>query len=239
MNILLRGLKFQIQFRRGAVFKSKIRDVTKAPTILASPVTKKLGPPGTRVFSTDSTSNLLAALRKEFQEESGQSEMTEDLMALKNNIEENWRIVEEGATTHLYSKSQKVQVSFHCQDSVEELEANEEEYENEEVEVSAPIHFQVTLNKVGKCLVLECLSDCGEARVVGVRTTAEDVEESQLYQGPDFVELDETLQESFLCFLREELAVDDEVASFIAMYSDYREQMQYVQFLKDVQSIID
>ena len=102
-----------------------------------------------------------------------------------------------------------------------------------------PVHFQASLTKAGKSLVLECVSDYGEARVVGVRTEAEDMDESQLYQGPDFVELDETLQESFSVFLKEELGVNDDVASFIAMQSDYVEQNQYVQFLKDAQSIIE
>ena len=119
-------------------------------------------------------------------------------------------------------------------DSAEEIEANEDQFDDEEDEVSMPVHFQVTLTKAEKSLILECLSNSGEARVVGLRTEAEDMEESELYQGPEFVELAGII----LMFLKEELVMDDDVASFIAMQSDYVEQSQYVQFLKDAQSII-
>eukprot|EP00526_Cylindrotheca_closterium_P000956 CAMPEP_0113630666 /NCGR_PEP_ID=MMETSP0017_2-20120614/15935_1 /TAXON_ID=2856 /ORGANISM="Cylindrotheca closterium" /LENGTH=241 /DNA_ID=CAMNT_0000541143 /DNA_START=10 /DNA_END=735 /DNA_ORIENTATION=+ /assembly_acc=CAM_ASM_000147 len=241
MRILQQGLRYQSRFGSNAVLKNAIFNASKAPHICVSSVTEKLNQTPMRMLSTASASNLLASLRREYEEEvqSGQNEVPEDLLALKNNLEEDWRIVEEGATTTLYSKSsQKIQVSFHCQDSVEEIDSNEDQYDNEDEEAS-PVHFQVTLSKAGKSLILECLSDYGEARVVGVQTETEEMEESQQYQGPDFVELDEGLQESFSMFLKEELAVDDDVASFIAMQSDYTEQTQYVRFLKDAQSIIE
>jgi hypothetical protein len=38
--------------------------------------------------------------------------------------------------------------------------------------------------------------------------------------------------------LEDECNVNSDVATFVAMYTDYKEQMQYAQFLKDVQSII-
>ncbi|CAJ1957747.1 unnamed protein product [Cylindrotheca closterium] len=245
MRILLQGLRYQARFGSNAILKHSILNASiKAQLSCVSPLTEKLNRTQTRLLSTSAASNLLDSLRREYEEEvqSGQNEIAEDLLLLKNQLEENWRIVEEGATTTLYSKSsQKIQVSFHCQDSVEEVETNEDPIDNEgeEEEMSMPVHFQVTLSKAGKSLILECLSNCGEASVVGVRTEAEDIEESELYQGPEFVELDESLQESFSMFLKEELAVDDDVAIFIAMQSDYIEQSQYLQFLKDVQSIIE
>lgn len=241
MRILQQGLRYQARFGISACLKSTIFKASKAPLLCVAPVTEKLSQAPKRMLSTDSASILLASLRREYEEEvqSGQNEIPDDLLALKNRLKESWRIVEEGATTTLYSKSsQKMHVSFHCQDSVEEIESNEDQYDERE-EISMPVHFQVTLSKAGKSLILECLSDYGEARVVGVRTESEEIEESQLYQGPDFVELDESLQQSFSMFLKEDLAVDDDVASFIAMQSDYIEQTHYVQFLKDAQSIIE
>ncbi|KAL3926206.1 MAG: hypothetical protein SGBAC_013564 [Bacillariaceae sp.] len=239
MRILQQGLRYQAQFGIRASLKSTIFNASKTPLLRLAPVTEKLSRAPKRVLSTDAASNLLASLRREYEEEV-QSEIPEDLLAVKNHLKESWRIVEEGATTTLYSKSsQKMQVSFHCQDSVEEIESNEDQYDERE-EISMPVHFQVTLSKAGKSLILECLSDYGEARVVGVRTESEEIVESQLnYQGPDFVELDESLQQSFSMFLKEDLAVDDDVASFIAMQSDYVEQTNYVQFLKDAQSVIE
>jgi complement component 1 Q subcomponent-binding protein len=78
-----------------------------------------------------------------------------------------------------------------------------------------------------------------QSLLAGVQTSSSDVEDSNLYQGPDFLELDENVQEAFAVYLEEELSVDNDVAAFIAMYSDYKEQMQYVQFLKDVQAIVE
>jgi complement component 1 Q subcomponent-binding protein len=193
-----------------------------------------------RTFSSESKTNLIDILAKECDEEvdSGNTEMPQVLSDLKATLEEKWRVVDDGANTQMFLKDKKVQISFHCQDAVEEVEDEEEVNETEE-EVVAPVHFTVTVSKAGKSLVLECLSDFGQVKVVGVQTSSSDVEDSNLYQGPDFLELDENVQEAFAVYLEEELSVDNDVAAFIAMYSDYKEQMQYVQFLKDVQAIVE
>ena len=59
-----------------------------------------------------------------------------------------------------------------------------------------------------------------------------------LYQGPDFTELAEDLQDAFHTYLEEEVGVNKDVAAFISMYTDYKEQCQYVQFLEDAQNIL-
>lgn len=58
-------------------------------------------------------------------------------------------------------------------------------------------------------------------------------------QGPEFTELAEDLQESFLNYVVNECGVDEEVTAFISMYSDYREQEEYVSFMKTAIDILD
>lgn len=206
---------------------------------------------GARTFSSEAQGTLLKILSREEAEErdSGNLEMPPELANLKATLEQNWKIVEDGATTNLFMKDKKVQVSFHCQDTVEADEQYHEEDGDElEEEEAASVRFCVTVSKAGKTLVINCVSEYGEAKIEEVITTATtadaihgnqgDLTEKAQFQGPDFLELAEDLQGAFLDYLEFECGVNSDLASFVAMYTDYREQMQYVQFLKDAQAII-
>ncbi|KAL3921643.1 MAG: hypothetical protein SGILL_002643, partial [Bacillariaceae sp.] len=193
-------------------------------------------------------------LTKEKQEEDelGNTEMPGELSELKASIEQDWRLVDDGATTSLHKKehSHKVHLSFHCQDTVEEVvdEYGESEAADEDdEEASAPVRFTITISKAGKSLVFSGFSEYGQIKIEGISTTSvspETVHEQQgtlakvEYQGPDFVELADELQEQLHIYLHEECGVDEDVAAFIAMYSDYREEMCYVNWLKETQAII-
>lgn len=179
--------------------------------------------------------------------------MPEELLDLRNTIEESWKIVENGASTDLFkidSGSNKIQLSFHCQDT---LEVDEEagaysDDEDDEEEPASPVRFTVTVTKAGKSLNFACFSEYGEVKIEGVSTTAsstaEYVHENQgtlpkiEYQGPDFTELAEDLQEALVEYLDEECGVNADVAAFVAMSADYREEINYVDFLKQAQSIV-
>lgn len=52
------------------------------------------------------------------------------------------------------------------------------------------------------------------------------------------MELAEELQDALAVYLDEECGVNSDVATFIAMFTDYREEIQYVNFLKQAQSIV-
>lgn len=58
-------------------------------------------------------------------------------------------------------------------------------------------------------------------------------------QGPEFTELAEDLQESFQKYVVEECGVDESVAAYISMYSDYNEQEEYVSWMKTAINILD
>ena len=140
-------------------------------------------------------------LAREEQEEAeiGNTELPTELLELKTTIEESWKIVEDGATTDLYkittSNNAKIQVSFHCQDTIEAVDVGELDYgdedddandevlheeENEEDfddEGSSPVRFTATVTKAGNSLVFACFSELGQVRIEGVSTTAKSTPE--------------------------------------------------------------
>jgi len=207
-----------------------------------------------RSFSSKST--LLEILAREEQEEvdTGNTDMPSDLSDLRKTIEESWKIVEDGPSTNLFKidspSGNKIQVSFHCQDSleVEEEPDHDEEDDEEDEEASSPVRFTVTVTKAGNSLNFACFSEYGEVKIEGVSTTAsstaEYVHENQgtlpkiEYQGPDFTELAEDLQDAMGGYLDEEFGVNSDVAAFIAMSADFQEETNYVDFLKQAQSIV-
>jgi Mitochondrial glycoprotein len=205
-----------------------------------------------RFFSSDAQSSLIEILAREEKEEkdSGNLKMPAELSDLKSSLESTWKIVVEGASVNLFLKDKKVQLSFHCQDTVE-ADPVYDDIENEnddDDEIVSPVRFCVTVSKADKTLVINCVSEYGEAKIEGVMTTTStpdaihanqgDVPDKGQYQGPDFLELSEDLQDAFVKYLEEECGVDSDVSAFVAMYTDYQEQAQYVTFLKDAQSII-
>merc|ERR1712216_1037274 len=112
--------------------------------------------------------------------------------------------------------------------------------------MGASFRFVVTATKAGKSIVMNCMSSEGVASIESLAVTAEDIEtiqsnggiDTKQYQGPEFIELDEDLQRAFHDYLETDLGVNGDLASFICMYADYKEQAQYVQFLKDAKNII-
>jgi complement component 1 Q subcomponent-binding protein len=184
--------------------------------------------------------------------DSGNVELPSELAELKSQLETDWRIVvdDDSATTQLFLKDKKVQVFFHFQDTIPEETDNdmldEDDAEDEE-EPSPAVRFTVTVSKAGKTVVVNCLSKFGEGKIEGVTTMtvlADVVHANQGnvekgdYQGPDFLELAEDLQETFGVYFEEECGITSDVTTFVAIYTDYKERQQYVQFLKDMQSVI-
>ena len=148
-------------------------------------------------------------------------------------------MVDEGATTQLFLNEKKVQVSFHCQDTLEEVLDGESEQNGDDEEPILPVRFSVTVSKAGEKMEFDCLSEFGQTKIVGVKTSPMEADDDIVYQGPDYEELAEDLQDAFSVYLVEDCAVNSDVATFVAMYADYKEQMQYVQFLKDAKAIIE
>ncbi|GKY92085.1 hypothetical protein MPSEU_000179900 [Mayamaea pseudoterrestris] len=216
-----------------------------------------------RSFSSSSSpsDDLLALLQREYDEEveHNSTAMPKELANLQAELEAaGWKIVANSATTKLMrtlpSNNAKIQVSFHVQDTVVDetsfMEELEDQDEDQDIEPSARARFTVALTKPGgKHMVFTCIAEDAQAAIESVAisssatTSVDDIlkagsVDDEQYQGPEFGELAEDLQESFQEYLQEEVGINESVASFITMYADYREQAEYVEFLKEAQEVL-
>lgn len=192
---------------------------------------------------------LVDKLSREYDEEmeNNTTSMPEDLKKLYKIVEgRGWKIVEEGAMTRLFSTTgpRKVQISFHCQDVTEEEEEETPEEEEPEEESTPGFRFTVTVSKAGKSMVFICISKNAECFIENLTVTSTDVSEldnfvpAKEYQGPEFHELNSDLQDAYDVFLKAEIGIDEEMNAFISMFSDYKEQLQYVDFLESSKKLL-
>lgn len=220
---------------------------------------------------------VAALLQRELEDEAdiGGTNASDELTALLNNLVGpkgvGWKLEQAHAVTILKRTvgNLNVQVSFHCQDTVDLMQDDfenendqdeegndkeEQEQDDDDYEASEPVRFTVTLTPTTgggeknalPSLVCTCLSDSGQARIQSIATTREDLFTVQIkggvsaeaYQGPVFDELTEDVQEAFHDLLRDTAGIDGDVAALVAMYADHREQIEYVQFLKDAVAVL-
>merc|ERR1711982_116912 len=96
-------------------------------------------------------------------------------------------------------------------------------------------------------VVIGCITEGGQAEVETVVVRDGDtVDEGfilrgteHLYQGPEFYDLASDLQESFNIFLQDDCGVDETVSSFLVMHTDYKEQIEYVHWLKTIHGVVN
>ena len=162
-----------------------------------------------------------------------------------------WTILDdrESGTVKMFKKDgvAKVAVVFHCQDTIDgDYMMDEEDEENEE-EFPAEIRFLVTVTKAGKTMVLSCVALDTKVNVESVATTTEEVDEIQakgkvhdkLYQGPQFDELAEDVKDAFHEYVTKDCGINVDVAAFISMFADFKEQEEYARWIKQVKAIVD
>lgn len=166
-----------------------------------------------------------------------------------------------GAVTRMFRKEPlanggKIALTFHCQDTLEDtLEDTgsifesitggdeKEKTDEEEDEESSPIRFDLTVTRAGKTLCLSCISENAAASVesvtvlTGENNNSKDVEEDS-FRGPDLEELPEDVLDAMEIFVSEDCGVDEDVAAFLAMYADYKEQLEYVEWLDGLSKVI-
>ncbi|KAL7449912.1 LOW QUALITY PROTEIN: hypothetical protein ACHAWC_001922 [Mediolabrus comicus] len=205
---------------------------------------------------SSAANNLGSILQREINEEEEAAAdysggLPPDLAELQRDVAENWTILEgiqgigsdgetgSGATVRMFKKTAgsngaKIGIVFHCQDTEEDIPFDESSLfedqgqDDDEEEPAQAVRFGVTVSKGGKTVVLQCRSGGdGEISVEGVTM------ESQRMPFWHW------LQESFQHYVEQECGVDEDVAAFIAMYADYREQAEYVTWMKTAIDILD
>ena len=120
---------------------------------------------------------------------------------------------------------------------------DEEPFENEEgeMDVDVSVEFVVTCSKgKGQDLVFECKSDGSYLDIIHVALEEDgdddDVDDA-FYTGPDFEELDESLQDSFLAFL-EERDITPELGEWLMHLVHDKEQREYMYWLEKVKHFV-
>jgi hypothetical protein len=208
----------------------------------------------TKAFST---SSLVESIQFELAEEAtnGLNGMPDELSDLHSKIALDWTIVDSssvgsnsGALVNMYKKEPlengaKVTISFHCQDTMEmdgfsEMFGEDDEDDEIAAEPSNPLRFEVKIVKAGTNMNIGCTSEEGTPSVDAITFVQDGVEEEDLYKGPVLEELNEKLQGELTVFLKEECGINDDTASFLAMYADYREQVEYVQWLENLKKVV-
>ncbi|KAG1455110.1 hypothetical protein G6F56_007147 [Rhizopus delemar] len=152
--------------------------------------------------------------------------------------------------------NEEIDVIFSISDinhTVEETLEEEEEEEYEELteeKESFPVRATVCIGKEKGSLVMNTIAQDGNFHIQAVRyfrqgeiehqdMTKHDIGEQRqdLYMGPLFDELSQELQKTFTDLL-EERSIDTALATFLPDYVDYKEQKEYVRWLKDVNEFI-
>ncbi|KAK7044395.1 mitochondrial glycoprotein [Favolaschia claudopus] len=146
---------------------------------------------------------------------------------------------------------ESIRVMFSIADLQSIPEEDEEVVEGEEEEES-PIELRVSLSiskpshEGAMNADLYCTSNAFQianwgfyqsARIGQDLTIESDFARRTVYTGPMFETLDAGLQENFESFLRER-GIDEKLAEFVPQYAQYKEQREYVDWLKNVESFV-
>jgi len=197
------------------------------------------------------------------------SEMPNDLSGLHDNdIDPHWRLEDKQDSSQIRlfrreptKNNSKVILSFHCQDTIPQdsslldgfmtedgQEENVDEDSNKGEEDSDPIRFTVTVAREGKSLLFSCISEEATVNIESIMIKEgeevhgidyTDASNSHLYQGPQFEELEQDLQDGFHDFLKDDCGVGEDIAAFVSMYADYKEQTMYMNWLKGTLSMVN
>ena len=144
---------------------------------------------------------------------------------------------------------------FDCQDESEESAFNEDfmekfdqsSEENEDGsfddmddedyddDMKYGINFTASIKKKNGEIIFDCVAD-ESIKIKHVRiqsaTGAKDSDDSA-YKGPPFENLSDSLQEAFMNYL-EDRKINPDLCHFILLYSQHKEQKEYVNWLKNL-----
>jgi Mitochondrial glycoprotein len=153
----------------------------------------------------------------------------------------------------------------HDEDHVEAEGAGDDEEAaaaDDEEEMAGAVRFVVAVSyPAQKTLVFQCVTDFGQVQIRSASTTSQSVDElfqqsggaggsaggdlsgggtgdPRDYQGPVFDELAQDLQQAFHQYLAQEVGVNEDVAAFVSMHADHREQASYVKFLDECHGVV-
>ena len=193
-------------------------------------------------------SSLTEVLGVEIDEEkSNDDELDQDLIDVRKQILKVFKIKEEpGVSVVTLSRKhgdEKIEVKFNVQDfnegdgMIEEAEEGDEENDPENEDGSnGGIDFEVTIQKGNSKVIIDAMAseslNINNIRYIdGAHATTD---EMTLYTGPNFEDLEESVQAAFYEYLTER-NIDDDLSFFILAHSREKEQKEYINWLEKMQ----
>ncbi|KAJ6514187.1 regulatory protein suaprga1 [Mycena vitilis] len=239
------------------------KSVARLPLLAARPAATRAFSVSARSLqpSTPAATELALKLKEEldFEVEAAKQTTGEDLPEFLANFVEGgvWDIKDTAGNDEVFLTrkfgDENIRVMFSVADlqGMDEEDLLEQEGEEEPTE-PPPTELRVTLT-ISKPTHpgalnadLYCANNAFEvagwafypsARVAQELTIESDFARRTLFSGPVFETLDVGLQDQFKEFLRER-GIDEELAAFVPEYATWKEQQEYVSWLKGVESFV-
>lgn len=182
-------------------------------------------------------------LRRESEYEGTNTEADSEYEDVKKLIEKSFKVHQEPGKGEVRLTrthgAETIEVFFHVQDVEDDIDFEEEEEGEQEAEQSVGVNFRVDITKGDKKLAIAAVGG-QELDVRGIRFLPANVERTKeeiYYGGPDFADLEEDVQESFLDYL-EERKIDGDLAFFVLAHSREKEQKEYIHWLDTFESFV-
>jgi complement component 1 Q subcomponent-binding protein len=140
-------------------------------------------------------------------------------------------------------KSETIEVLFDCQDEVEDesyfndvdMESAEEKDEKDEAEGTEGmmgLNFDVHIKKEsGEKVVFNCIAS-RDLQISNIQHVPDgkNAEDSDLYSGPIFSELEESVQDAMKSYLADR-QIDEDLCYFVLSFARAKEQREYIHWL--------
>jgi complement component 1 Q subcomponent-binding protein len=182
-------------------------------------------------------------LSNEISEESGNQEIDQELIDVQKQVLKVFKLKEEAGLSNVILTRKHGDEIIEVEFDVQDVEENEPEYEDEEENeeeamAGMGINFTVRIKKGDNTMIVDAFAsdamNIRNIRYVDAKHAGEKFE-SNHYEGPNFEELEESLQAAFYEYLTER-NIDDDLSFFVLAYSRDKEQREYVNWLEKVQS---
>ncbi|KAJ7534481.1 hypothetical protein O6H91_02G049300 [Diphasiastrum complanatum] len=118
-------------------------------------------------------------------------------------------------------------------------EEGAEEGDDEQQFSPESVHMNVSISKGGDKPVLEigCVTTGDDVTIDKVAYVENGSDKELIYDGPEFVELDEELQKQFQRFL-EARGINEDLCDFLMKFMPEKERQEYVRWLKNVEAFV-
>ena len=187
-------------------------------------------------------SSLTECLNNEISEEQANNEIDQELVDVQKQVLKTFKLKEETGLGMVRLVKQHGDETIEVQFDVQDVDDNgmdemDQEDEDEEIPSSMGINFQVTIKKGGDAIVVNAFAS-DAMNIQNIRfceAKHASLKEEELYEGPSFEELEESLQAAFYEYLTER-NIDDDLSFFVLAYSRDKEQREYTNWLNKLQN---